>query len=743
MIADKQRQMRVGFVGAGYIAQWHAQAVHSVPGVELVAIADVDIAKANQLAEEFQIDSAYSSVDDLIAQSNVDAIHILVPPDYHHDVTMKCIEKGLHVFLEKPMAVSADQCKAIADRAREKDVKVLVNHNFLFSRPFLKLRQAISDGEIGKITAMDVAWNKPLPQLVHGPFNIWMLREPQNLLLELGPHLLSPVVELLGQVDQINALVTHPTTIPGGKSIYRNWAFSLQCGAAAVQARMSLGLGISEFTLHVRGTHGAATCDFENETFLLDRATPYSMDFDRYHRLRSGGKSLRKQAVAGIGRYIGGKLGVVNGGNPYGDGIRHSVSAFYQSLTGNGTSAAHQESQRECDLVSAEQGHKVIELCERVFAAVDLESNDTSLHGDNAATANVSETEDHSHSMPTPNYHTDSGDEPKYLVLGGTGFIGRALIRRLVEKGMPVRAVVRRPGDVPDELRHDGVELFKGDMLCEQSICDALEGTRGVFHLARGNGKTWSDYTNDDIAPSLRIAQLCHDLSGGRLVYTSSIDSYYAGRNAGVITEQTPLDARIRRRNLYAQSKSVIEDKLFTMHDESGLDVVIARPGIVIGRGGSPFHWGIGMWNSDSVCQVWGDGNNKLPLVLVDDVADGLIAAMKATDVGGRSFNFVAEPTLSAREYLAELSRVLGAKIDVRPTPIWSFYAMDLMKWSVKTAIRHPERRLPSYHDWESRTQRANFDCTLTRKQLNWQPSTQREQMIRKGIEEPTLAFVS
>ena len=60
----------------------------------------------------------------------------------------------------------------------------------------------------------------------------------------------------------------------------------------------------------------------------------------------------------------------------------------------------------------------------------------------------------------------------------------------------------------------------------------------------------------------------------------------------------------------------------------SGLPVVIFRPGIVIGPGSSPLHWGVGMWSHDAVCQLWGRGRTPLLLVLVDDVARALVAAL-------------------------------------------------------------------------------------------------------------------
>jgi len=68
---------------------------------------------------------------------------------------------------------------------------------------------------------------------------------------------------------------------------------------------------------------------------------------------------------------------------------------------------------------------------------------------------------------------------------------------------------------------------------------------------------------------------------------------------------------------------------LSEIHEKRGLPLVILRPGIVIGRGGNPFHWGVGRF-SENICEVWGDGLNKLPFVLVSDVASALIKAMDA-----------------------------------------------------------------------------------------------------------------
>ncbi len=171
------------------------------------------------------------------------------------------------------------------------------------------------------------------------------------------------------------------------------------------------------------------------------------------------------------------------------------------------------------------------------------------------------------------------------------------------------------------------------------------------------------------------------------------------------------------------------------MHREEGLPVVIYRPGIVIGKHGTPFHWGIGMWPSPGVCQVWGKGTNKLPLVLVTDVADALVRGIETPSIEGKIYNLVDVPLLTAREYLAELQRLASLTLDIRYEPIFKFYLNDMIKWILKVVLGHPDRhRIPSYFDWESRTQRAHFESRRARDELGWKPASDRKRIIDEGI---------
>jgi nucleoside-diphosphate-sugar epimerase len=309
------------------------------------------------------------------------------------------------------------------------------------------------------------------------------------------------------------------------------------------------------------------------------------------------------------------------------------------------------------------------------------------------------------------------------------------LIRQLLEAGYSVRAAVRGSGAVLGEYDNGKLEIARINIESEQDLTDAMKGIEFVYHLARASAKTWDSYLRHDVEPTRLIAKACMAAHVKRLVYTGTIDSYYAGAKAGTITDDTPLDRNIGRRNYYARAKAAAETMLMEMHRSEGLPVVIYRPGIVLGQHGTPFHWGVGTWPAMGVCQVWGEGTCKLPLVLVADVAAALVRGIQVPGIDGRIYNLVDAPLLTARDYLTELQRIADLKLDVRYRSIMAFYLTDLAKWILKVALRHPDRhRIPSYLDWESRTQKAHFDCTRALKDLAWQPASDRQRMIDEGI---------
>jgi nucleoside-diphosphate-sugar epimerase len=455
--------------------------------------------------------------------------------------------------------------------------------------------------------------------------------------------------------------------------------------------------------MSIHGLWGSATADLDANTCLIDQITPLNFDLDRYRRSRLLANQLNVQARETLADYALSKFKLRSRGNPYQSSIIDSVASFYSSL---------REGRALDERIDGAFGRNVIVWCKKVVEAADIDRL----------------------SIPTRHSRGKPRGFPTVLVLGGSGFIGRELIQQLLAAGYCVRAMVRNSGGQLEELDNESLEIVRGDMRNMADLESAMRGVKFVYHLAVSEAKTWDDSARNIVQPTRLVAKA--GLSAGieRLVYTGTIDSYYSGAQAGTITELTPLDKNIMRRNYYARAKALSEYELKEMHRIDGLPLVIFRPGIVIGRGGTPFHWGVGRF-SGRICEVWGQGNNKLPFVLVSDVASALVKGIEIPGIEGKSFNLVDIPTLTAREYLEELQDLAGLRLVVRYRSIWQFYVADLTKWAIKLVLRHPDSvRVPSYVDWESRTQKAIFDCTLARKELGWRPASDRNRVIEEGI---------
>src|SRR5438105_8837592 len=125
------RTLQIGFVGAGYIADWHARALRTLPGLNLLAVCDRDAARARQLASRFAVDSTYTDLASMLAGQRLDAIHVLLPPDQHFAAAVESHEAGPPVSLEKPICRLQEECSALAPQARLKPCALGVSDTFL------------------------------------------------------------------------------------------------------------------------------------------------------------------------------------------------------------------------------------------------------------------------------------------------------------------------------------------------------------------------------------------------------------------------------------------------------------------------------------------------------------------------------------------------------------------------------------------------------------------------------------
>ncbi|HXO08142.1 MAG TPA: Gfo/Idh/MocA family oxidoreductase, partial [Solirubrobacteraceae bacterium] len=99
-------RLKVGIIGGGWIARRHVPAIDAAPEVELVAACDADVERAHAIADPRGA-HAYQDWRELLEREQLDAIWVCTPPGVHREPTVAALERGVHVFLEKPLARSA------------------------------------------------------------------------------------------------------------------------------------------------------------------------------------------------------------------------------------------------------------------------------------------------------------------------------------------------------------------------------------------------------------------------------------------------------------------------------------------------------------------------------------------------------------------------------------------------------------------------------------------------------------
>jgi len=141
--------LKIAFTGAGYIANIHAQAVRNLPDVELVAVVEKFSDKSEAFAEKFVVKCCYPSVEELLDEGGVDVLVICTPNFLHAPQAIAALERGVHVMVEKPMAMNAAEAEQMYEAAEKSGVTLMVAHCWRFDEDVLWLKEQVD--RLGRI----------------------------------------------------------------------------------------------------------------------------------------------------------------------------------------------------------------------------------------------------------------------------------------------------------------------------------------------------------------------------------------------------------------------------------------------------------------------------------------------------------------------------------------------------------------------------------------------------------------
>jgi predicted dehydrogenase len=214
--------MKVGIVGCGLIAKQHMMHILRHKDIDTVAVADVRQNIATELAEKFGVKHVYTQFDDMQRELNLDVVHILTPPMTHAELAIKAMNSGCHVLVEKPMAITPRDADDMINAALENNVKLCVDHNYIFSPVMQKTLQLINRGAIGRILHLEALYNFDLDRIMpsyssSGSKQHWAFSLPGGLISDHIPHPASLLLDLIPKVDSINKLVKSNGLLPNNQ----------------------------------------------------------------------------------------------------------------------------------------------------------------------------------------------------------------------------------------------------------------------------------------------------------------------------------------------------------------------------------------------------------------------------------------------------------------------------------------------------------------------------------------------
>ncbi len=215
-------KLRVGFIGAGRIADLHALGYRDSADAVLYAVCDSDPEVATARAKEWGAERSLTDYRQLLADPQLDAVEVLTPHRLHREMAVAALEAGKHVSLQKPMAVSLEEADAIVAAAEASDRVFRVFENFRYYPPYVRAKELLAEGAIGDPVSLRVKVIGGNPR--HGwpvPVKAWAWRLSEEecgggpAIFDHGYHIFSIARYFLGDVESVFAWIERTELQPG------------------------------------------------------------------------------------------------------------------------------------------------------------------------------------------------------------------------------------------------------------------------------------------------------------------------------------------------------------------------------------------------------------------------------------------------------------------------------------------------------------------------------------------------
>lgn len=198
METKRKKPIRVGIAGLGGIAKrTHLPVLKMLPEFDVTCGAERDDYQRQRVAGLFGLRETYQDFEDMIGTADLDAVFVCLPASLHTRAVTAALEKGLHVFCEKPMGVNAEDARKMVELAESSRRVLLPGFNLRYVKNFMEAKKIINSGRLGNIVHVNAVFMNPGPYISWDPKSDWYLDQRSGgALYDIGSHIVDLMLHL-------------------------------------------------------------------------------------------------------------------------------------------------------------------------------------------------------------------------------------------------------------------------------------------------------------------------------------------------------------------------------------------------------------------------------------------------------------------------------------------------------------------------------------------------------------------
>lgn len=172
------KKLNYGVISASGMAVSHMRAIRDNLKARLISICDIDLAKAQSVADMFSVDKVYQDYRDLLADPELDAVVIATPDQLHREMTVVALALGKHVLCEKPMALTDEDCQAMIEAEKKSPAKLMIGQICRYTPGFIAAKELIDKGGIGELFFVESEYAHDYSHIVGSTTEYHWRRDP-------------------------------------------------------------------------------------------------------------------------------------------------------------------------------------------------------------------------------------------------------------------------------------------------------------------------------------------------------------------------------------------------------------------------------------------------------------------------------------------------------------------------------------------------------------------------------------